>query len=117
MYKVWGTNAHHIVEASFKAFARALRNMIDGVDTIPRANNDNDKDDTFDKSLKLLYGASSINGQASVALQRHGQKSRQTKETQIHAELWLDGGSQGSSFHWVNDIGCLLDYGQSRGTH
>ena len=88
MYKIWGDNAHHIVEASFKAFSRALRNLIDGVNTV--------RDDTIDDTqLEQLYGSSSDNALASTDLQRTGTVDRQTKETGINARLWLDGGAEG----------------------
>jgi imidazoleglycerol phosphate dehydratase HisB len=31
--QIQGDHAHHIVESSFKAFARAFRNLLDGIDT------------------------------------------------------------------------------------
>ncbi len=69
--KVRGDNAHHIIESSFKAFSRALRNSIDIVD---------------------LYTEQSPNAQASVALQRQASLQRSTKETSIAVQLYLDGG-------------------------
>lgn len=67
-----GDNAHHIIESSFKAFSRALRNYIDTDD---------------------LYGNNSPNAQASIALQRHASLQRSTKETSIQVDLQLDGGA------------------------
>lgn len=66
--KVRGDNAHHIVESSFKAFSRALRNYLDPVD---------------------LWNISGPNHCASVALQREGRVERSTKETSISVRLLL----------------------------
>ncbi|GAX16368.1 imidazoleglycerol-phosphate dehydratase [Fistulifera solaris] len=74
--KVRGDNAHHIIESSFKAFSRALRNSIDATD---------------------LYTAESRNAQASIALQRQASLQRSTKETSIAVELQLDGGRPAGS--------------------
>jgi imidazoleglycerol-phosphate dehydratase len=82
--KVRGDNAHHIVESSFKAFARALRNLLDGVDT-----------ESFSAQLIKMYGVSSKNFKDSVALQREATIARQTKETSITTALKLDGGAMG----------------------
>lgn len=94
--KFSGDNAHHIVESSFKAFSRALRNLLDGVDTtlltIPY-DNIRAKNGKLDK----LYGPESSNWQASVALARRGSVSRKTKETSIEAEITMDGGATGVS--------------------
>ncbi len=73
--KVRGDNAHHIIESSFKAFSRALRNFIDAKD---------------------LYTAEGANAQASTALQRQASLQRSTKETSIAVALQLDGGSAGT---------------------
>jgi imidazoleglycerol-phosphate dehydratase len=87
--KIRGRNAHHIVESSFKAFSRALRNLLDGVDTKAAA------ESTSHNALDRLYGPSSDNWTASVALQRQGTVHRQTKETSISVSLSLDGGDAG----------------------
>jgi imidazoleglycerol-phosphate dehydratase len=84
--KVRGNNAHHIVESSFKAFSRALRNLLDGVDTTAAAAPGN--------TLERLYGPTSDNWRASVALKRQGTVHRQTKETSISVTLALDGGEE-----------------------
>jgi imidazoleglycerol-phosphate dehydratase len=84
--KVRGNNAHHIVESSFKAFSRALRNLLDGVDTTAEA--------APGTTLERLYGPNSDNWKASVALKRQGTVHRQTKETSISVVLALDGGEE-----------------------
>jgi imidazoleglycerol-phosphate dehydratase len=90
--KQTGENAHHIVEASFKAFSRALRNLLDGVNTTLQT-----KEEATSASTKLtaLYGPDSPNWAASVALKRVGSVSRKTKETSIEAHLAMDGGASG----------------------
>eukprot|EP00977_Amphora_coffeiformis_P000252 scaffold77_cov162-Amphora_coffeaeformis.AAC.1 len=93
--KLSGDNAHHIVESSFKAFSRALRNLLDGVDTTLNT----EGKETPRKSTKLdaLYGPKSVNWEESVALMRTAAISRKTKETSIEAELKMDGGVSGVS--------------------
>lgn len=101
--KISGDNAHHIVESSFKAFSRALRNLLDGVDTTLQTtstiNNNKPEDASPNKSAKLdsLYGPKSANWAASIALKRSGSVSRKTKETSIEAEIQMDGGASGVS--------------------
>lgn len=72
--KLRGDNAHHIVESSFKAFSRALRNYLDA-------------------HQKLWTSGSSENDKASVALARQGKIERQTRETSISVLLQLNGQS------------------------
>lgn len=73
--KLRGANAHHIVEATFKAFARALRAHLDAAQ--PAAN-----------------GAHARAGAAAAA--RCGSVQRATKETSIEVTLELDAeGSDG----------------------
>ena len=76
-----GINGHHIVESSFKAFSRALRNYLDG---------------PFHYH-QLWQQPDSDNAKASVALQRHSKMERQTKETSIQVELWLNGESSSTT--------------------
>ena len=89
--KIRGNNAHHIVESSFKAFARALRNFIDNINTIivPYDN------DTV-SALLNMYGRNSENCRSSIELSRHAMIVRNTKETSIRTELHFDGGGKGS---------------------
>ena len=88
LIKVRGNNAHHIVESSFKAFARALRNLLDDINTIivPSEN---------ESALLNMYGSNSNNYRASMDLQRHALIVRNTKETSIRTELHFDGGHSG----------------------
>lgn len=67
--KIRGINGHHIVESSFKAFSRALRNYLDKAD---------------------LWSVGGPNHKATQALARVGKVERSTKETSISVELCLD---------------------------
>ncbi|KAG7356492.1 imidazoleglycerol-phosphate dehydratase [Nitzschia inconspicua] len=71
--KLRGDNAHHIVESSFKAFSRALRNYLDPPD---------------------LWEPQSANDEASIRQQREGKVERKTKETSISVNLLLNGCSK-----------------------
>lgn len=85
--KLRGDNGHHIVESAFKAFSRALRNLIDGTNT-----------NIYDTQPFLaLWGPESDSWKQSLALERHGQHNRKTKETSILVDLKLDGGVKGVS--------------------
>jgi imidazoleglycerol-phosphate dehydratase len=83
--KVRGDNAHHIVESSFKAASRALRNLLDGTDT----------SSTEHARLVEMYGPDSINWKEGVAQGRQGSVTRKTKETSISATARFDGGVAG----------------------
>lgn len=65
--KVRGENAHHIVEASFKSFARCLR-----------------------KAMDSLCGFEAVAYTAAPAQPRSSRKQRSTKETKIDVALELD---------------------------
>lgn len=82
--KVRGDNAHHIVESSFKAFSRALRNLLDGIDT-----------ESFSGNLIMMYGANSENYKVGIGMKREGTITRETKETSITTILKFDGGAAG----------------------
>mmetsp|Transcript_8684 Transcript_8684/g.20940 ORF Transcript_8684/g.20940 Transcript_8684/m.20940 type:complete len:444 (+) Transcript_8684:54-1385(+) len=69
--KVRGANAHHVVEATFKSFARALRANIDAAQEI----------------LIGELGAGVVAGEKV----RGGARIRSTKETTIEVDLKLDG--------------------------
>jgi imidazoleglycerol-phosphate dehydratase len=74
--KIRGDNGHHIVESSFKAFSRALRNLLDS----PK-----------------LWEDGSENFFASAILNRRGTVERKTKETSIKVDLYLNGKSPDDS--------------------
>jgi imidazoleglycerol-phosphate dehydratase len=71
--KIRGDNGHHIVESSFKAFSRAMRQYLDA---------------------PTVFAAGSENDQASVALGRRAMVERSTKETSISVRLELNGSSE-----------------------
>lgn len=70
--KIRGENGHHIVESSFKAFSRAMRQFLDD----PK-----------------IFAISGENDQASIALDRQAKIERSTKETSISVQLLLNGSS------------------------
>ena len=67
--KIRGDNAHHIVESSFKAFSRALRNYLDD---------------------PTIWDVDGSNHKATLPLARVGTIERSTKETSISVQLCLD---------------------------
>lgn len=81
--KVRGDNGHHIVESSFKAVSRALRNLIDGIDV------------SAPDTAALMYGPGSDNWKQGLAAQRQGTVTRQTRETSIATTVRFDGGAAG----------------------
>jgi len=87
LIKKRGDNGHHIVESSFKAFSRALRNLLDGTTT-------NDYDSA---PFSSLWGKDSDSWNQSIELKREGKHDRNTKETSILVDLKLDGGVSGVS--------------------
>ena len=74
--KIRGHNGHHVVESAFKAFSRALRNLIDNMSG---------------KTEAIMWGPSSESFIAGSKLERTGSLSRKTKETSISVDLKLDG--------------------------
>ena len=74
--KIRGNNGHHIVESSFKAFSRALRNLID-----------ERKGDTEE----IMWGPDSKSASEGQELKRVASIARGTKETSISIEMILDG--------------------------
>ena len=85
--KVRGDNGHHIVESAFKAFSRALRNLIDGTDT--------DAPLDVPGNMASMWGEESQSTKEGLELSRSGKSSRTTKETSIDVEVDLDGGKKG----------------------
>jgi len=107
--KIRGRNGHHIVESAFKAFSRALRNLIDGSTTTTTtitttSSSTTAKDLTTTTTAapppphktEQLWGRTSESYQQSKALQRTGKVERTTKETSILVHLTLNGGSNGN---------------------
>jgi imidazoleglycerol-phosphate dehydratase len=84
-----GDNGHHIVEAAFKAFSRAMRNLLDGTNTCA----------TGGSYQASMWGPDSQNYKASLLLTRQAALERATKETNIQVKLALDGGAAGVDVH------------------
>jgi len=87
LQKIRGDNGHHIVESAFKAFSRALRNLIDGTDT--------DLSEGSSGKMEIMWGGESQSAKEGLDLKRFGKSSRKTKETAINVEVNLDGGAKG----------------------
>lgn len=87
LVKVRGDNGHHIVESTFKAFSRAIRNLLDGTNTTANEA----------RLQQSVWGPESANWKQSLALKRQGTVERSTKETKIKVSLALDGGEAGVS--------------------
>ena len=81
--KVRGDNAHHIIESTFKAVSRAMRNMLDGVDALD------------ENAIAQNY--KNNNWEQYPESERTGLVERKTKETSIEVDLSLDGGKKGVS--------------------
>ena len=86
LIKIRGDNGHHVVESAFKAFSRALRNLIDGTDT----------NDYTSDAFEQMWGVKSESHAAGLALGREGKLERCTKETSILVHALLDEGENGS---------------------
>eukprot|EP00568_Trieres_chinensis_P018169 CAMPEP_0183319440 /NCGR_PEP_ID=MMETSP0160_2-20130417/63677_1 /TAXON_ID=2839 ORGANISM="Odontella Sinensis, Strain Grunow 1884" /NCGR_SAMPLE_ID=MMETSP0160_2 /ASSEMBLY_ACC=CAM_ASM_000250 /LENGTH=433 /DNA_ID=CAMNT_0025485921 /DNA_START=45 /DNA_END=1346 /DNA_ORIENTATION=+ len=83
--KVRGDNGHHVVESAFKAFSRALRNLLDGTTT----------DSCEGEAFESTWGATSESKEQGLAMNRCAKLERSTKETSISVDLKLDGGKDG----------------------
>jgi len=88
LIKVRGDNGHHIIESAFKAFSRALRNLIDGTNTTAPGSWCKETS----KSMDQLWGINSESYNQGLALNRLATSERKTKETSISIDLKLDGG-------------------------
>ena len=83
--KIRGDNGHHVVESAFKAFSRALRNLIDGTNT----------NDTTSPEYETMWGINSASYTSSLELCREGKLERSTKETSILVHTLLNGLAKG----------------------
>ncbi|KAL7499939.1 hypothetical protein ACHAWT_007992 [Skeletonema menzelii] len=81
LVKVRGDNGHHVVESAFKAFSRALRNLIDGTDT----------NNYTSKEFEEIWGEKSVSYTAGLELCREGKLERSTKETSILVHVLMNG--------------------------
>ena len=76
-----GDNGHHVVESAFKAYSRALRNLLDGTNT----------NDSTCTNFNCMWGTNSNSYKASLELGREGKLQRSTKETSILVHVMLNG--------------------------
>lgn len=74
--KLRGHNGHHVVESAFKAFSRALRNLIDQLSG---------------KSENIMWGLNSESASESLNQKREASLARSTKETSISVHMNLNG--------------------------
>lgn len=79
--KIRGDNGHHVVESAFKAFSRALRNLIDGVDAYDNVNYE--PKGPSNTAFETMWGLASQSYSSGLAMQRIGKVERSTKETSI----------------------------------
>lgn len=93
LVKVRGDNGHHVVESAFKAFSRALRNLLDGTNT---------NSYTSSAGYEKLWGGKSTSYTSSLELCREGKLERSTKETSILVHVLLNGLANGDSSIKVN---------------
>lgn len=87
--KIRGDNGHHVVESAFKAFSRALRNLLDGTDTGSATSSDS-SGAGGGASFEDTWGVQSESYRAGLALSRSAELDRSTKETSIAVKLQLD---------------------------
>jgi len=80
--KIRGDNGHHIVESAFKAFSRALRNLLDGTST----------NEYTSIEFENMWGNNSLSYTSGIELNREGRLERSTKETGILVHILLNGG-------------------------
>ena len=85
LVKIRGDNGHHVVESAFKAFSRALRNLVDGTNTNEYASDEYEK----------MWGVTSQSYTSSLELCREGKLERSTKETSILVHILLNGLAKG----------------------
>ncbi|EJK62950.1 hypothetical protein THAOC_16423 [Thalassiosira oceanica] len=81
LVKIRGDNGHHVIESAFKAFSRALRNLLDGTNTNEYAT----------PEFNEMWGVESQSFTSSLELCREGKLERSTKETSILVHVVFDG--------------------------
>lgn len=89
-----GDNAHHIVESTFKAFARCLRRALDGALTADEA---------------AAMAAAKAKALEEVLPSRRGARARATKETSVDIALRLDGRGEGSCETGIATLDAFLE--------
>ena len=95
LVKVRGDNGHHVVESAFKAFSRALRNLIDGTDT----------NNYTSTEYERMWGLGSQSYTSSLELCREGKLERSTKETSILVHILFNGLAKGPDDSIVVETG------------
>jgi imidazoleglycerol-phosphate dehydratase len=100
LIKIRGDNGHHVVESAFKAFSRALRNLIDGTDT----------NNYSSVEFKKMWGESSDSYRDGLELGREGKVERCTKETSILVRAYLDGLKNGHGVDVNTGIQTMDDF-------
>jgi len=93
--KMRGDNGHHVVESAFKAFSRALRNLIDGTNT----------NEYSSAGYESLWGVKSQSYTSGLELCREGKLERSTKETSILVHVWMNGLAKGPEDSIAVDTG------------
>mmetsp|Transcript_5949 Transcript_5949/g.13016 ORF Transcript_5949/g.13016 Transcript_5949/m.13016 type:complete len:439 (+) Transcript_5949:139-1455(+) len=94
LVKVRGDNGHHVVESAFKAFSRALRNLIDGINT-----------NSASEKFESMWGVKSHSYKSGLEMCREGKLERSTKETSILVHIMLNGLLKGPDESVVVDTG------------
>lgn len=95
LVKIRGDNGHHVVESAFKAFSRALRNLLDGTNT----------NEYSSVSYEAMWGVKSASYTSSLELCREGKLERSTKETSILVHILLNGLAKGPEESVTVDTG------------
>ena len=99
LHKIRGDNGHHVVESAFKAFSRALRNLIDGTDTTSNycsvGSCSCNSNAAAAAAFEEMWGVKSESYTSSLELCREGKLERSTKETLILVHVWFNGLAKG----------------------
>ena len=91
--KLRGHNGHHIVESAFKAFSRALRNLIDELSGMPEC---------------VMWGPTSESSRESISQKREASLARSTKETSISVKMNLNGEGNAEISTGIDTMNLLL---------
>ena len=99
LVKIRGENGHHVVESAFKAFSRALRNFLDGVDIdsiyssslgeAERSHAIVEEKKESEDYLDKVWGNGSDSFKLGAEMMRQGMIERSTKETSILVDAKL----------------------------
>ena len=92
LVKVRGDNGHHVIESAYKAFSRALRNLLDGTDAYRVGSYD---PPGYEAAWYRGTTMGSSSSSSSTTSRREGRVERSTKETSISVHVRLSGGGGG----------------------